>query len=87
MVRRATISEKALLASYKVSKIEAKRMQSHTTNILLHFSTTYLCELGFSTLKNIKNKKREKLLSVDQKMRVCLSSIRPRIEILNLFTL
>jgi len=49
---------------------------------LLHFSTIYLCELGFSALKNIKNKKRERLLSVDQKMRVCLSSIRPRIEIL-----
>ena len=44
-------------------------------NILLPFSTTYLCELGFSTLTNIKNKKRKRILSVDQEMRVCFSSI------------
>jgi hypothetical protein len=30
MVRRATISEKAQLASYKISEIIAKRMQPHT---------------------------------------------------------
>ena len=51
-------------------------------NIVLHFSTTYLCKLGFTTLTNIKNKKRERLLSIDYEMHVCLSSIRPRIELL-----
>lgn len=48
--------------------------------ILLPFATSYLCELGFSALTEIKSKKRERLLMVDQEMRVCLSLIEPRIE-------
>jgi hypothetical protein len=48
---------------------------------LLHFSTTYLCERGFSALTNM-NTKREWLLSLEQEMHVCLSSIRPQIELL-----
>jgi hypothetical protein len=49
---------------------------------LLHFSTTYVCKLGFLELTNIKNKKCEWLPSLEQEMHVCLSSIRPRIELL-----
>jgi len=39
-------------------------------NILLQFSTSYLCEYGFSALTNIKSKKRSKLLNVEENMRV-----------------
>lgn len=48
--------------------------------VLLPFATSYLCELGFSALAEIKSKKRERLLMIDEEMRVCLSTIEPRIE-------
>ena len=48
--------------------------------VLLHVSTSYLCELGFSTLNNIQNRKRERLRSTEEEMRVCLSHIRPNIQ-------
>ena len=48
--------------------------------ILMQFSTSYLCELGFSTLHNIKSKKRERLCCIEEEMRVCLSEIHPDIE-------
>jgi len=50
--------------------------------ILLPFGSSYLCELGFSALTEIKSKKRERLQIVDQEMRVCLSAIKPRLDII-----
>ena len=48
--------------------------------ILLQFSTTYLYETAFSVLTNLKTKKRERLLVVEEEMRVALSNVRPNIE-------
>jgi hypothetical protein len=49
-------------------------------NILLQFSTSYLCEFGFSALAKIKTKKRSRLLNVEDDMRVALSFLRPNID-------
>jgi len=45
--------------------------------LLLQFSTSYVCELGFFILNNIKNIKRERLQSVEKELSIYLSHIRP----------
>jgi hypothetical protein len=64
--------EETLLQFWMLVKREFQLLSKHAKSVLLQLSTTYLCEQGFSALTNIKNKKRERLLSVDQKLRVCL---------------
>ena len=41
--------------------------------VLMQFSTSYLCELAFLTLHNIKSKKQEQLCCIEEEIRVCLS--------------
>ena len=48
--------------------------------ILLQFSTTYVCEVSFSTMLNLKSSKRGTLKMLDAEMRVCLSNIPPNIQ-------
>ena len=60
-------------------KTEYPAISDRAINILLQFSTSYLCEQAFSCLTNIKSKSRNRLLSVEEELRVCLSKIRPAI--------
>ena len=46
---------------------------------LLHFSSTYLCKSGFSTLMQMKNKTQNRL-DVKNCLRCAFSSTHPRIE-------
>ena len=61
-------------------KEEYPSLAKNALTILVQFSTSYLCELGFSILHNMKSKKRERLSCIEEEMRVCLSEIRPDIE-------
>ena len=57
------------------------RMGSVVIRTLLPFSSTYLCESGFSALVNIKTKSRNKL-DCKSDLRCALSATKPRIKIL-----
>lgn len=48
--------------------------------ILLPFASSWYCEFGFSALTEIKNRKRERLTSIDSEMRACLASLEPRFD-------
>lgn len=56
-------------------------LSKEAIRVLLQFSTSWLCEHGFSALTNIKTKRRQKMLSstLEDNMRICLSSFPPRI--------
>ena len=57
-------------------KEEYLSLAEKALTILTKFSTSYLCELGFLTLLNMKSEKRERLCCIEEEMRVCLSEIR-----------
>ena len=85
----AVSTDRGLLTKYKELSLEALWIsieEEHLSisnialTISLLFSTSYLCELGFSTLATIKCIKRVTLQCIDEEMRVCLSNIGPNIE-------
>lgn len=60
-----------LLSEYPL--ISKKAMKA-----ILPFSTSYICEAAFSSMNAIKTKNRSQLKTLEDDMRVCLSTIRPR---------
>ena len=61
-------------------KTEFPLIAAKVLSILLQFSTSYLCEQAFSCHTNIKSKTRNRLLSIEEELRVCLSKIRQGIK-------
>uniref|UniRef100_A0A3B4V8C9 HAT C-terminal dimerisation domain-containing protein n=1 Tax=Seriola dumerili TaxID=41447 RepID=A0A3B4V8C9_SERDU len=51
-------------------------------DVLFPFASTYLCEKTFSALTYMKNKYRSRLLRVDSDLRVAVSKIKPRMQLL-----
>jgi hypothetical protein len=60
-------------------KSEYPVLSMTSVNMLIPFSTTYLCGLGHSALNDIETYKRERLRAIDEEMRVALSAVAPRI--------
>jgi len=55
-------------------------LSSKALEVLIPFSTTYLCEKAFSALVYVKNKFRNRLENVESELRLKLSNIEPNIE-------
>jgi hypothetical protein len=60
-------------------KEENPAVSEKALNILLQFSASYKCEQAFSCI-TMKSKDRNRLLSLEDELRVCLSKIRPTIK-------
>ena len=70
------------LTEFWLLQTEAFRNLSRIAlNLLQPFSMAYLCKQGFSTLMHMKTKEHNRLKSVNNQMRVCLSGIVPRFEL------
>ena len=69
-----------LIALQEYPEISQKAVQCFYS--ILPFSTTYLWESAFLFLSQIKTKSRSQLKSVEDKVRVCLTSIPLRIKMI-----
>ena len=76
---RMNNAELTLDAFWFSIKQEYPSIATKAIKLLLQFSTSYVGELGFTILNNIKNIKRERLQSVEKDLRVYISHIRPNI--------
>lgn len=58
---------------------EQKELSSTAVKFFVGFSTTYLCEKGFSSLTYVKSKYRNKL-NVEDDLRLHLTKLEPNID-------
>lgn len=82
IVHKNSFAEKELSAFWMSLRNEYPQLTKSAIRSLLPFGSSYLCEFGFSALTEIKSKRRERLQMIDQEMRVCLSDIEPRLELI-----
>ena len=61
---------------------EYAALSKAATDVLWPFASTYLCEKTFSALTHVKNKYRSRLLRVESDLRVAVSYIKPRMQLL-----
>lgn len=71
------------LDEFRISvRKEFPSLSLRAIKIILPFPSSWLCEFGFSALTEIKCKKRKRLLTIDEEMRVCLSTLEPRFNLI-----
>lgn len=78
---RDKFSESSLSTFWLNAAAVFSELSDIALSILLPFSTTYLCEAGFSALTAMKIKYRNRLCT-DDDMRLCLTCLKPRIDLL-----
>lgn len=83
LVYKRLFAEKELSEFWISLKDQYPRLSMKAIQLILPFGSSYLCEAGFSALTEMKSKKRERLQMVDEEMRVCLSNIEPRINLIS----
>lgn len=83
LVYKRLFAEKELSEFWISLKDQYPRLSKKAIQLILPFGSSYLCETGFSALTEMKSKKRERLQMIDEEMRVCLSSIEPRINLIS----
>ncbi|UYV73226.1 hypothetical protein LAZ67_10002227 [Cordylochernes scorpioides] len=73
LVFKRLFTEKELSEFWLCLNSKFPKLSNAAIESLLPFGSSYLCEQGFSTLTEMKSKKRERLQMLDEEMRVCLS--------------
>ena len=81
--KESGVSNTDLQAFWIAQLSDAPTLAERALNILTSFSTTHLCEKGFSTVMGLKTKKRNRL-SGQNDARIALSVTEPRITALAL---
>lgn len=82
LVYKRMFAEKELSEFWICLSSKFPQLCNKAIELLLPFGSSYLCEHGFSALTEMKSKKRERLQMIDKEMRVCLSKIGPRIDLI-----
>ncbi|XP_054276637.1 zinc finger BED domain-containing protein 5-like [Macrosteles quadrilineatus] len=76
---RQQFSRMMLVDFWVERRVDYGQVADKAVKFLLPFSTSYLCETAFSSLVYLKNKYRNRLLNVENDLRLRLSNLRPDI--------